>query len=110
MNRLKELRLKHGFKSQNDLASFLYVNQTAVSQWERGVTIPSSQMLLKLSEVYGVSVDYLLGRDEDETKKEPTPVSGSEPLYPPKYDLLSPAQKEIVDRLIEDLAKNQSAD
>lgn len=66
MNRLKELRLKCGFKSQKALADFLYVNQTAVSQWERGVTAPSSQMLLKLSEIYGVSVDYLLGRSEPE--------------------------------------------
>ena len=71
MNRIKELRIKHGYKNQKELADFLYVNQTAVSQWERGATIPSSQMLLKLSELYGVSIDYLLGRDEKE------PVSGT---------------------------------
>lgn len=70
MNRLKELRLSHGFKNQKELADVLYVNQTAVSQWERGVTVPSSQMLLKLSEMYGVSVDYLLGRED--AKKEPS--------------------------------------
>ena len=65
MNRLKELRLAHGFKSQKDLAEVLFVNQTAVSQWERGATMPSSQMLVKLSKMYGVSVDYLLGQDEE---------------------------------------------
>ena len=70
MNRLKELRLKHGYKTQKDLADTLFVNQTAVSQWERGVTTPSSQMLFKLSELYGESIDYILGID-DKTNEPP---------------------------------------
>lgn len=106
MNRLKELRLSHGFKNQKELADLLFVNQTAVSQWERGVTVPSSQMLLKLSEMYNVSIDYLLGRED--AKKEPTPVSESGPsLYPPEYDLLSPADKELVDNMIRSLARKK---
>lgn len=61
MNRLKELRVEHGYKSQADLARVLHVNQTAVSQWERGVTTPSPPILKKLSEMYQVSIEYLLG-------------------------------------------------
>lgn len=72
MNRLKELRVQHGYKTQQDLAKVLFVNQTAVSQWERGVTVPSSQMLVKLSDLYGVSIDYMLGSDDNE--KTPTPA------------------------------------
>lgn len=64
MTRLKELRLSHGYKSQKDLADVLFVNQTAVSQWERGVTMPSGPMLIKLSNMFGVSTDYLLGRTD----------------------------------------------
>lgn len=63
MNRFKEQRLKNGFHTQQELANKLYVNQTAVSQWERGVTVPSSPLLLKLSQMYNVSTDYLLGKD-----------------------------------------------
>ena len=63
MNRFREQRLLAGFKTQGDLANHLFVNQTAVSQWERGVTIPSPPILLKLSQLYGVSTDYLLGND-----------------------------------------------
>lgn len=63
MNRFREQRLRAGFQSQADLAKILFVNQTAVSQWERGVTIPSPPLLLKLSQLYGVSTDYLLGKD-----------------------------------------------
>lgn len=88
MNRLKELRLSHGYKSQKELADFLYVNQTAVSQWERGVTMPSSPMLLKLSELYGVSIDYLLGRTDE---KKPTPKEGGGPAL----------NKSLVDRLVQ---------
>lgn len=71
MSRLKELRIKNGFKTQQDLATALFVNQTAVSQWERGVTTPSPPILIKLSEMYGVSTDYLLG-SSSETGRETT--------------------------------------
>ena len=68
MNRFREQRILAGFKSQGDLAKHLFVNQTAVSQWERGVTIPSPPILLKLSQLYGVSTDYLLGNDAPSEK------------------------------------------
>ncbi|MFR1111767.1 MAG: helix-turn-helix domain-containing protein [Anaerotruncus colihominis] len=73
MNRFREQRIKHGYKTQKELADVLFVNQTAVSQWERGATTPSNQLLIKLSELYGVTTDYLLGRDEKEPV--PTPMS-----------------------------------
>lgn len=75
VNHFREQRLKHGFKTQKDLADILFVNQTAVSQWERGATTPSSQLLLRLSELYGVTTDYLLGRDES----KPSVEQGHEP-------------------------------
>lgn len=62
MNIIKELRLKMGI-SQQKLADILFVNQTAVSQWERGTSKPSSEMLIKLSYIFNVSTDCLLGAD-----------------------------------------------
>ena len=70
MNRFREQRIRAGYKSQADLAKLLFVNQTAVSQWERGVTTPSPPILLKLSQIYGVTTDYLLGRDHPEKSLE----------------------------------------
>lgn len=62
--------MKNGYATQASLAKVLFVNQTAVSQWERGVTTPSPAILLKLSSMYGVSTDYLLGNKlSDEQKK-----------------------------------------
>ena len=78
MNRFREQRLLAGYKSQADLAKLLFVNQTAVSQWERGVTTPSPPILLKLSQLYGVSTDYLLGKNTstDDKKGAKIPVLG----------------------------------
>ena len=71
MNRLKTLR-KNKNLSQKELADILFVNQTAVSQWERGATSPNPTTLNKLADFFNVSTDYLLNREEpSETKKSP---------------------------------------
>jgi len=67
MSIIKDLRKKLGL-SQKELADKLFVNQTAVSQWERGVTTPNKNTLIKLADIFGVTVDYLLGVKEDEDK------------------------------------------
>lgn len=64
MNHLREMRKKAGY-TQKQLANMLFVNQTAVSQWERGVTVPSQSTLFALCDLYGTTVDYLLGRTDD---------------------------------------------
>lgn len=64
MNRIKEVRKKQGY-SQQSLAMKLNVNQTAISQWERGTTTPSASLLKQLSKLFNVSTDYLLGISDD---------------------------------------------
>lgn len=59
MNSLRKLRKEKGLSQQN-LAELLAVNQTAVSQWERDITTPSSRMLLKLSQIFNVNPCELL--------------------------------------------------
>lgn len=86
LNQFKELRIKNGYKSQKALAEKLFVNQTAVSQWERGVTTPSPPVLLKLSEMYGVSTDYLLGKNEKKAS-------------PPEGELAKPLQEPFMDEI-----------
>ena len=61
MIRLKELRKEKGI-SQEQLARNLGINQTAVSQWETGRTLPSADLIYKMAEYFNVSTDYLLGR------------------------------------------------
>lgn len=78
MNRFRELRKKSEY-SQDKLASLLNVHQTAVSQWELGKSFPDVNTLIKLSDLYHVSVDYLLGKDNMQLvaahkKEAPSPV------------------------------------
>ena len=60
---LKALR-KEKEITQTELADRLFIDQTTVSKWELGKAIPDQKMLLRLAELFNVSVDYLLGRIE----------------------------------------------
>ena len=65
MNIIRELRKKKGI-SQKVLAIELSVSQPTVCDWEKGVKIPGSENLKKLANYFGVSIDYLLGRNEND--------------------------------------------
>ena len=51
--------------SQDELADKLGVSPATVRQWESGATKPSAANLLAMSDMFGCSVDYLLGRTEE---------------------------------------------
>lgn len=56
---LKELRTKKGL-SQEKLAEQLGVSRQSVSKWEQGYAVPSSDNVLELSKLYGISADDIL--------------------------------------------------
>ena len=61
-DRLKELREAHGIRSQYRLADKIGVNRSTYSRLESGETKTiSSDILIKLSELYNVPTDYILG-------------------------------------------------
>lgn len=66
--KIKELRKKNKM-TQQKLASILNVDTSLISKWEKGIAIPSNDLLIKLCNQFNVSSDYLLGRDEAPTKK-----------------------------------------
>lgn len=61
---LKEIRKKYGY-SQKDVADALNVTQGSVSAWEQGRWFPDISSLVKLADLYGISIDTLLGRSSD---------------------------------------------
>ena len=63
-DKIIELRKKNGW-SQEDLAEKLDVSRQSISKWEGAQSIPDMNKILKLSEVFSVSTDYLL-KDEIE--------------------------------------------
>lgn len=101
--RLKMIRKQAGL-SQKSLASRLHVSQQSVWKWERSESSPNPETLARIAEIFDISADYLLGRDE---KIEPTLVPEGGRTRPREYEFLNPANKAIVDRLIADLVKSQ---
>lgn len=61
--RLKQLRKEHGY-SQQKLADILGITQQAVYKYENLTVEPDIQMLIMIADLFGVSVDYLIGHSE----------------------------------------------
>ena len=65
MQRLKELRKEKNLL-QKDVASAVNHSITCISDWERGKREPSIDDLIRLADFFGVSIDYLVGREEED--------------------------------------------
>ncbi len=64
---LKTLRKQKGF-SQEELASKLHVVRQTVSKWEKNLSVPDADMLVRLADVLDVTVTELLGAKIDGTE------------------------------------------
>lgn len=62
--RIRELRQAHNL-TQVELANNLSVAKQTVSNWENDNIQPSIDMLVKIADFFGVTMDYLLGRSND---------------------------------------------
>ena len=81
MNRYKELRKRRGL-TQLEASKLLNVDQSTISKWEQDKAIPDIYTLNKISELYNVSIDYLLGKEatsKNNKKGVKIPVLGSIP-------------------------------
>lgn len=61
--RVRELRVEKNL-SRKDLASTLFVSERLISYWENGKRECDFDMLLRLADFFGCSVDYLLGKTD----------------------------------------------
>ena len=65
-NRLKKLRKEKGL-TQADLAKVLNTNQSQYGKYENGKTNLSIENAKNVAEYFGVTIDYLLGSESDQT-------------------------------------------
>lgn len=84
---LKKLRLSHNL-NQVQLAQKLNVSKQAISNWENNNIQPSIDILIKIADIFSVSTDYLLGRDQQTSLD----VSG-----------LTPTQQAHIQQIIKDI-------
>ena len=105
MNKIASLRKAKGI-SQKEFGRILCVAQNTISNWENGNREPDRDMYLKIADFFGVSVDYLLGRDGATDRapkiKRTIPVLGTVPAGVPieaiedvlDYEDLSPEEAD----------------
>ena len=63
---IRRLRIERRM-TQEQLAEILNVTNAAVSKWERGDSFPDITMLFPIADYFGVSVDALMGHEENFT-------------------------------------------
>ena len=84
--KLQRLRQARGM-SQEELAARMGVSRQAVSRWELNIALPDTENVVRLSELFGVTTDYLL--KEREAEENPSP----EPGIPASKDRYSAQQR-----------------
>ncbi len=72
-DKLIDLRKKNGW-SQEELAEKLNVSRQAVSKWEGAQSVPDMSRIIQLSELFGVSTDYLLKDNMEQAE----PIQGND--------------------------------
>jgi transcriptional regulator with XRE-family HTH domain len=102
--RIKKERKRKGI-SQKMLSTRLNISQSNVSEWERGDSRPTIENLIKIADILGVTVDYLIGRTDNPLSliKNDTPyidVNQFEKELLETFRTLSTEQKIIVCRSI----------
>lgn len=90
--RLLQLRNKKGM-TQEDLAEYLNVSRQSVSKWELNKTLPDVEKLMQLSDLYEVTLDYLV-KGVEETVDEDEETSGSEADEKTKNDVEDTSDSE----------------
>lgn len=66
---LKIFRKRKGLTQENVAEALNVVRQT-ISKWEKGISVPDADMLIRLAEVLDVSVSELIGSDVADEKNE----------------------------------------
>ena len=88
---VKNLRKEIGL-TQTELSEKIFVNKSMISAYEKGKRMPSLDVLIQLSSIFNVSIDYLLGiqRESTDDKKTTIDISG-----------LNNKQRKIIKELID---------
>ena len=80
--KLTQLRKQNGW-SQEEFAAQLNISRQSVSKWESGASVPDLEKLVKISDIFGVSIDYLIREDSQEEVPYSLPQNSEIP-DPPK--------------------------
>lgn len=100
MNRIKQLRERKGL-NQEALGKLLGIQQSAVSKYELGKVPLTDEIILRLTEIFHVSADYILG-------KEPILPADRQKVYEEILKLDSDSIQKVLD-YAEDLISRRNS-
>lgn len=106
--RLKELR-KQAHLTQQAVADRLRVDRTTYTKYENGRVCPDQQGLVALAELFGVSVDYLLGRDDEQTAPAVADAGDAPLVLSPQEKLLVQMFRQLTPEQRDELSENARA-
>lgn len=116
MNRIKILREEFNF-TQQDLANKLECSKSVIGLYESETRKPSMEILLKLSEIFNCSIDYILGksdiRNPEKTQEDPlglAKIGFSMKDYNPPTDKQREQLAELIKVVLKDNKKEDKKD
>ncbi len=105
MNRIKELRVKKHLL-QSDIAKYIGKSERVVGFYETGERDPNTETLLKLSELFDVSIDYILGKSDEKKQKTSAP-NDSDTFFIDDIKRLNRKNRRILENFIQGLLLKQ---
>lgn len=107
-DRLKEIRTNRSF-SRKQAAEFLNMPYSTYTNYESGLREPASDILLEISDKYGVTIDYLLGKSDESHPITEVIKTFREQILVQKYRDLSDAGKSAIDKVLNSLSDYERA-
>ncbi len=99
-DKIVNLRKRSGW-SQEELAEKMGVSRQSISKWEGAQSVPDMNRILKLSEVFHVSTDYLLRDDMEELQCSVIPATDTEQIEDDKGETLIKVSLEMANAYLE---------
>ena len=103
-DRLRELRAERKL-NQDEVAEACGISRIALARYETGARAPRSEYVARLADFYGVTVDYLMGRDTPEAPPPP-PQQEKDPIFA-AFSKLNPENRSLVEQMARKLLESQ---
>ena len=108
MNRIKTLREEFNY-TQQDLANKLACSKSVIGLYENETRKPSMEVLIKLSEIFDCSIDYILGKS-DIRNQEKVNIDDVDVAFANGVKGLNETNKMIIKNTLEALLAKQEKD
>ena len=106
--RLMQLRKEHGYRNRDAFAAELGIPANTLRNYEMDIREPGFPFLIKMSQLFHVSTDYLLGLTEERATTAVDVQSISEQQLIEKYRLLDCTGKDIPRSMVSSMEKAKS--